>query len=104
MQGLERQMLRFSLVLGLAMGVGYAATHAAAPKVAARHDQAPIVLAVALERNALPTQYLTPVDESAQQEMRVDQCAYNPHAISDNHLIGDKSAQSAKKRKIVVCG
>ncbi len=104
MQGLERQMLRFGLVLGLASGLAFAAAHAAAPKVAARHDQAPIVLAVALEQNALPTQDFAPDEQSAQQEARVDQCESNPHAISDNHLIGGKSAQGAKRRKIVVCG
>jgi hypothetical protein len=104
MQGVERQMFRFSLVLAVGSGVAFAAAHATGPKVAARHNPAPIVLAVALEQSALPTQYFAPDEQSAQQEPRVDQCQSNPHAIPDNRLIGDKSAQGAKKRKIVVCG
>lgn len=104
MQGVERQMFRFGLVLAVGSGVAFAAAHATGPKVAARHDPAPIVLAVAFEQNALPTQYSAPDEQSAEQEPRVDQCQSNPHAIPDNRLIGDKSAQGAKKRKIVVCG
>jgi hypothetical protein len=104
MQGLERQMLRFGLVGALASGLAFVAAHAAAPKVAARENPAPIVLAVALERNTLPTHYFTPDGQSARQGARVDQCQANPHAMSDHHLIGDKSAQGATKRKVVFCG
>ena len=104
MQGLERQMLRFSLVFALGSGLAFVATHAAGQKGAARHDPAPIVLAVALEQNALPSQSFAPDGQSARQEARVDQCEANPHAMSENHLIGDKSAQGATKRKVVFCG
>ncbi len=104
MPGLERQMVRFGLVLAVASGVAFAAGHAAGPKVAARHDAAPIVLAVALEQNAFPTQTFEPDGRSGRDEARVDQCQTNPHAVSASHLIGDKSAQGAKKRKVVFCG
>lgn len=103
MQGLERQMLRFGLVLALASGLAFVAAHTAAPKVAVRQNPAPIVLAVALEQNALPTQYFAPDGQSAREGPRVDQCEANPHAKSDHHLIGDKSAQRATKRKVVFC-
>lgn len=105
MKGIERQLLRFGLVIAVGSGLAFVAAHAAGQKVAVRHNQAPIVLAVALERNAAPAQDFAPDDaQTAQQEPRVDQCAYDPHVSTDNHLLGDKSAHGAKKRKVVVCG
>ncbi|MGO8737881.1 hypothetical protein [Rhodoblastus sp.] len=104
MKGIERQLLRFGLVIALGSGLAFVAAHAAGQKVAVRHNQAPIVLAVALERNAGPAQDFAPDAQTAQQEPRVDQCAYDPHASTDNHLLGDKSAHGVKKHKVVVCG
>ncbi len=104
MQGLERQMLRLGFVIALGSGLAFAAAHAAGTKTAARQNPAPIVLAMALESDSLPARSFAPDEQSAQEEARVDQCAFNPHDIADNHLIGDKSAHRGKKSRIAVCG
>jgi len=104
MQGFERQLLRFGLVVAVGAGLAFAAAHAAGTKSAVHQNPGPIVLAMALESDSLPAQSLAPDRQSAQEGARMDQCAFNPHDIADNHLIGDKPAHGGKKLKVAVCG
>jgi hypothetical protein len=104
MQGVDRQLLRFGLVLALGSGMAFAAAHAVRQPVAGRSNPAPVILAVAMEEYALPEQSGAPADQSAKEGARLDQCALNPHVYAGNSRIGDKSARDGKKSRIVVCG
>jgi hypothetical protein len=91
MQGLDRQLFRFVLVLALGAGLAAVAAQPEKSKVAVREKPAPVILVAALESAPPPA-----IEAGA----RVDQCSLNPRDYRDDR----SSDKNGKKRKVVVCG